>query len=585
MGLEQSFELTSVLKSLNFAESTVFEIPNEVLETAFNELRSRTERRRSTELILKKGFQFNAKEKLLVIPVGFITGDVTVSEIMLSCAKILGFKVTVYQDDSITYGLSGNADNILLGLLYSIGGPRNTKFTHSKNGRELGYAIGMSLRLKGEATRANVVGALRPNNFFFANNPNEVVVAANKKKIPISYGVKNTLVSIFNSADAGTIFYKVISSTLQFLGFQDIDPKDQLSLFENNIITFDDIIKKNWVEVWTENSKNPQLIQVRKATFPSRNALLLNEELDAIQSYTKPFFSSVEDLRNDYFNLLFRFGYSDFMSMVSKRYNVRHTILQNISSVTTKRLQSLRKILNMQDLKKKQVNRERLLTYLSRIEHPLEAFQEELQKILSASQRQVANSCLAIQHGIPPKFAVDFLLKKVLIAYEKYGIYENKNQVIIQPITADEQAIGLYESLYKKVCSCKRKVDLLRHYMSKVISAETSSYRGFLYKKILSLHDNILESYTGIEKQLEVHGRAVVKLMAFTVEFLESWTSNDLEILRHVSIWIERFAKLYSGTKKTNTLPQSEDQAMLAFIKEEIEAIKALTFSNKPLHH
>jgi hypothetical protein len=568
-------DFSSLLTDLDLASGKVSEIPANVLNAAYDELVSRANKRRSTELILKKGFQFNAKEKYLTIPKAFLTGDSTIAEIMLSCAKILDFRVTVYSDDKVNCALQNGSDNILLGLLYSIGGPRNTKLSHSKTGRDLGYAVGMSLRLKGEMKVFGLEGALRPNNFFFANNKEESYMLA-KKRIPIQYGVKQTLTSVFVSPDAGTIFYKVIASTLMSLGIKDMTPNDQELIINANIITFDEFIKKNWIEVWSDNAKNPQLLQVRKATFPSRNSLLLTEELNVIQLLTKPFFSSVEDIRSDYLNLLYTHGYTGLLKLVTKRYVVRHTILQNIASMTTKRLQYLRRILNIADLKKKQVTRERLVTYLSNLQTPLENFKEELKKILSSEQRKIAFKVLAADSGIETKQCFDFLLSKVLLAYKNNLVYATNKQVPqVKTVDPDEDAINLYETTYKKVNSMKRKSDLALKWIKSIVDSSTASHRGLLYRKVILLIPNFTVQYKEVTKALLEKKRDFVKLLAFTVEYLESWTESDLDSITSMYNFLLSFKDNYLETNKTTTLPEQQDARMVAICRKQLESIRA----------
>lgn len=498
-----------------------------------------------------------------------------------SAGGTVDFRVTVYTEDKMNCALMDGTDNILLGLLYAIGGPRNTKLSHSKTGRDLGYAIGMSLRLKGEMKTFNMEGALRPNNFYFANNKDESYTVS-RRKIPVLYGVKQALSTIFISPDAGSIFYKVVSSTLMSLGIKDMSPKDQELLVTGNVISFDDLIKKNWIEVWSDNARNPSLIQVRKATFPSRNSLLLNEELDVIQLLSKPFFSSVEDIRIDYHNLLYMHGYTGLVKLVSKRYMVRHTILQNIASMTTKRLQLLRKITNVADLKKKQVTRERLVTYLSNLQTPLENFKEELKKLLSSEQRKIAFKVLAADAGIATKQCYDFLLSKVLLAYKNNSVYANiKSVPLIKAVDPDEEAINVYENIYKKVCSMKRKSDLILKWIKMIVDSSTASHRGLLYRKIVLLMPSFQAQYKEVTTLLGEKRDAIVKLLAFTVDYLESWTNNDLDQITSVYNSLVHFTAYYAETSKTTTLPKDQDETMVAQCKKWLQASTTATAFTK----
>lgn len=543
---------------------------------------TRSNNRRTVETMLKRGFQFNTKEKRMVVPMAFLTQDHTISQIMLSCAKMLGFSVVCYQDAKLNCSIKNGYDDFFLGLLYSMGSPRNTKLSHSKVGRDLSYAIGMSLRLKGYVQRFNVEAALRPNNFFFANNNDEFILVQ-KRKVNISYGVKNAFLNPFESAAAGSIFYKVVSSTLMHIGLADLDQQSQDLFVTTNLLTFDDFVKKNWVEVWSEQrgSKTPTLVQVRKATFPSRNAMLLNEELDAIKLWTKPFFSSVEDLRNDFYGLLFLHGYTEFSKLLSKRYSVRHVILQNLASVTTKRLQAMRRSLNVTDLKKKSVTREKLVTFLSGIQSPIESFRGELNKILSNEQSLIAKGCLGAEIGIDGGQVIEFLLNKVAVAYVSHKVYDDKEKLSALKFTINEKKIALYEKCYKKQISCKRICDLVMHYMNQIVNAQTPDFRGLLYRKVLTLCDPYLLKWKEVREAMSNGYDELIKELSTTAKYFDALIQTDSELCHSISIFLADFAKRYNETAKVNTLPKSQDDSMAAFVKKSWEAISAAPLLKK----
>jgi hypothetical protein len=561
--------LVSSLEKIQFASGEVYSIPEDVINSAYEVLLSRTHERKSVEVLLKRGFQFNVKEQLLVIPVQFIQQDATIAEIMLSCAKLLGFKVTVYHDDKLNCNLKSGFDDFFLGILYAIGGPRNTKLAHSKTGRELAYAIGMSLRVKGEAKRWNVDGALRPNNFFFANNPNEAVMVQ-KKTFKIEYGVRNAFLAPFESVSAGTIFYKVVSSTLMHIGIYDMEVKAADTFFYSNLITFDDFVKKNWVEIWTETkSKKLELTQVRKATFPNRNALLLNEELEMFKTFTQPFFSSVEDLRKDYLDLLMSLGYSGFSSLLAKRFGVRHTILQNIASVTTKRLQAIRKVEGKTDIKKKQVTRDRLVSYLSKIPSPLLSLRAELGKLLNSEQRTIACSVLGAELGVDSHKVIDKLMSKIVPIYINNGIYKDEeSKVVKMGIQSDDKLIQTYEITYKKVISMKNKRDLIFSLIEKIHKSSTPEYRGMLYRKVYETCTPYITQWRDIEKLRTEMFDQLLTNMAITSTMLSAVTFSDLDKNKYIFDFCEDFKRNYEKTSRNKTLDKTDDQSILALVNK-----------------
>jgi hypothetical protein len=564
--------LDTKLESIQLTSGEVKQIPTEFLDRAFEQLVSRSKNRRGVEVMLKRGFQFDTKGKRLVIPLAFLQQDATIAQIMLSCAHLLGYSVMVYEDSKLNCNIKNGFDDFFLGLLYAIGGPRNTKLSHSKLGRELAYSIGMSIRMKGEARRWNLEGALRPNNFFFANNPTEAVVIS-RKRTAISYGVKNAFLAPFESVAAGTIFYKIVSSALMQVGIQDMSVEVGDLFFFSNIITFDDFVKKNWVEIYAEKGKKLELVQVRKATFPSRNALLLNEELDIIKLWTSPFFSSVEDLRKDYFNLLMTHGFAGFNALVSQRFGIRHTILQNIASVTTKRLQALRKTEASADIKKKQVTREKLVSYLSKIPSPLMSFRSELEKLLNQSQRQIAYSILGAQLGVDAFNVMDHLLSKILPVYVNQNIYKESEKGIGKQIyKPDDLVITLYETVYKKATSVKNTRNLIIDLMKKVSTAVTPEYRGMLYRKIYNLCDSVITKVEECRQAENEKYKELVKNLQITLTLFDGITLIDTDKNNYIYDFCRDFKACYLKTSMYSTLNVNEDSSMKGLIQKAIDS-------------
>lgn len=368
------------------------------------------------------------------------------------------------------------------------------------------------------------------------------------------------------------------------VGLSDMSDEMQQLFTFNNILSFDDIIKKNWVEVWSEQKgqKTPTLVQVRKATFPSRNAMLLNEELEIMKIISGPFFSSVEDLRKDYHDKLFELGYSEFAKLVSKRYGVRHVILQNIASVTTKRLQNLRKTVNIGDIKKKQVTRERLVTYLSQIKSPLESFSEELDKILSSEQKQICYGILAAEFGIEPSQVKSFLLLRIAKVYVNQKIYSGEADPIFKfSYEKDERKIASYELCYKKLVSCVRSCDLIQEILVRITRAETPDFRGILYRKLFSLCGPYITKFSEAKSAYNDSLPTIIKGCGVTVKYFDTLNVESMNYCGVLSNICASFVVEYKKTSMSNTLPKSQDETLAAWIKKVVDAERASTIFKK----
>jgi hypothetical protein len=268
--------------------------------------------------------------------------------------------------------------------------------------------------------------------------------------------------------------------------------------------------------------------------------------------------------------------------MISKRYGVRHVILQNIASVTTKRLQGIRRTLNIADLKKKQITRERLVTYLSTLDSPLLNFRDELSKLLNKEQLQVAYSIFAAEYGIDPSQVSDYLTTKIAKVYVDNKVYQvDKNAPPLIVFQKDEKKIASYEKCYKKLISCMRSCKLIEDIIFKITKAETPEYRGLLYKQVFSLCAPYTTKFNEVKAATDEQLALIIKSMSTTVSYFETLTNSDVEICGWFNNFCDMFEKEYSKTSKTNTLPKAQDEPLRAFVLKMVDSGRASTFFKK----
>jgi hypothetical protein len=305
--------------------------------------------------------------------------------------------------------------------------------------------------------------------------------------------------------------------------------------------------------------------------------MLLNEELDIIKLWTQPFFSSVEDLRKDYFDLLFDLGYNELNKRVAQRFGIRHTILQNIASVTTKRLQLVRATLGIADLKKKQVTREKLVTCLSKLESPLINFRSELEKILTSEQRSISVSILGAELGVDGN-VMEHLIQRIAQTYVTMGVYNVDKNLLKLSFSKNEEKIIAYEKFYKKSLSCNRSANLIINLLKKVNDAETADYRGMLYRRL----DIISSSYTlKFNEAKAAHTDncdAIVKSLHSNVSYIDTLSLIDWDKLRAVNDICLDFLVEYKKTNQTKTLKKDQDDSLAARIKKNLESQKDFLF-------
>jgi hypothetical protein len=121
----------------------------------------------------------------------------------------------------------------------------------------------------------------------------------------------------------------------------------------------------------------------------------------------------------------------------------------------------------------------------------------------------------------------------------------------------------------------KRKSDLALKWIKSIVDSSTASHRGLLYRKVILLIPNFTVQYKEVTKALLEKKRDFVKLLAFTVEYLESWTESDLDSITSMYNFLLSFKDNYLETNKTTTLPEQQDARMVAICRKQLESIRA----------
>jgi hypothetical protein len=311
--------------------------------------------------------QINVTERLIVVPATFKNPDNSIGHAILRWSRRLNYKIKVipYYEDKMT-DISDWNDKIGMGIFMSsdeLEGKCLFRFTKKQDPYEVGRTCVRSAQILGAlATIGHGPETLKLNDFYFGNAgaKKKGIVKAyqeqlleekggtgkKKKREPEEYWT-HSAPALFREHE----WRKELSDLLIQLLRQSYVLVDEDTLWTGIVpytVTYSEVVQAycaREVVVEPQRGKRPALTKLRVPSKPKANALLLKDELRIIDTVSAPLWQPTpwEKLSQaDWAEALFANGLSKIREDLVKLYTARGNFLSKLSSVTTKRLQTLR---------------------------------------------------------------------------------------------------------------------------------------------------------------------------------------------------------------------------------------------------
>jgi hypothetical protein len=205
------------------------------------------------------------------------------------------------------------------------------------------------------------MAALKKNHFFFGNNPNEMTQTRGK----VPFVIKDTLLAYMNS-DYGDQIYGIIISLLEFLELKNLTDEEYNNTIEKSLESFDEVLQSFARPIFTPSIKGRRTQRgVRLPSKPNTSPLLLKEEMDFINKFISPIYQDLEDLKKNWVSKVFTTDWDTIIKSISIVMDERWKLLEKFASITTKRLQQIRKIdADAKGLRKAQIQRKHVVALL-----------------------------------------------------------------------------------------------------------------------------------------------------------------------------------------------------------------------------
>jgi len=397
-----------------------------------------------------------------VLPESFMAEDSILGHMITDFAYITGAKIKLNEKEPGKKTELFDED-FITGLWFGIYSNTVQKLNRNKVGYELGRTCTYALTVKNLFARDPYLGlgALKPDNFFFGNAPNE-----NVKKGKSVYVIKHRLRSYFENSNLGDAIFGILNATVSKVMFSNLSDPD-ITVVEQNIIPFDQVLIKHYPSYVVQGKKGKAKEQ-RKPN-PIRNSpLLFKEEVEILQNLTAPLFSDLWAFEKDYIGQVRARGFSELNQRIKETISVRLEILQRFANRTKIRLQDIRKITEQPKKRKATVVRDDIVALAKSEPNPAARLYQELLYVMGGQNIQRLISQAYNKKFSTLEAAKLFLLRKCYDIYVKLKITTHEIVIPNELMSLRESEEIEFEKAYKAIFEFDKKYTKARFNIDRI---------------------------------------------------------------------------------------------------------------------
>jgi hypothetical protein len=362
----------------------------------------------------------------------------------------------------IDYEITGAYDNnLILGIWLGLFATGHLNRRRGKKSLEKGRTMIQALLTKNifKDHPSLGEGALVKDNFFFGNNPNEVMWV-DKKQFSVDFAIKTAINSFFKDKDTAKAVFTMITQTASHVKDTYILDVEYRKLINHNIIPLDIVISRSYPvsrnKVQVSRNRTEIETKVRKPNPIRSSPLYLPDEIDLIKKLTHPIFTEMEGLHEDYLSKVMTETFPGLEKSIQENVHLRVTLLERFAKTTKERLQEVRKLPGADiKLKKAKVSTAQI---------------EDLLKTRSDPATQLKREVLTILGDLPIHDLVPLAMKKkvssanaeAFLYNECYSVYQtDRMRKIISEQRTDPptQDLGLSNGNFDAPIKAVREIE------------------------------------------------------------------------------------------------------------------------------
>jgi len=339
--------------------------------------------------VAKVGYYSEGEKITVVLPKNIFETDNIVGAMFYDLLEKLGWEIKVSRTESLIARDPSLENNFLLGFWFGFLSTSLHKRGRNKKNYELGRTLSFSMCVKAYFANHPSLGAkaLVKDNWFYGNNTSESLSEKGRPTIPVPYMTPGAWSSQFTSGPAkelfGVLLHVAKGFQLQFLEAEALD-----NTIAANIASFDDVMRSFTRQIGPSiiRKDKKKAITIKKAknpVLPRRSPLLINAEGEFIHKLLLPFWDPLDEIKKDYIRWIKSNSFEGLITYIRGVFNNRWSILTKYSTMTTKRLQELRKKSEeLKNIRKATVSQQQAERIPKERQHPIDEFYKEITELI-----------------------------------------------------------------------------------------------------------------------------------------------------------------------------------------------------------
>jgi hypothetical protein len=327
------------------------------------------------------------KEKRILIPKGIINDEANLIGLMIGkLACDMGYGLELYNSTKYSYDEpTREVRNFFLGMCIGTDDLINLKIRVRNDIVETGRACSFAIRVRGHFRNKLWLGteALRRDQTFFGNDPK----VDKKTKALSEYMILDSYLAQYLSdkTEVGEL-RRLITACLESVGLSGMEPHNLKACISSNVVSYSDIIdrfrRKPLGEMKPKKRDGKKSELGKLPEKPSSSPLITKEEMDEYHTLTTFIWSALDPYTKEYMERLNTETYKGLVARVQSVFNIRWEMLTAFATVTTRRLQELKKLEEDKKITKRKVDESALAKLLTRRRDPVLTWYRERSDLL-----------------------------------------------------------------------------------------------------------------------------------------------------------------------------------------------------------
>jgi hypothetical protein len=392
---------------------------------------------------LSEGFSpmYIAQSRTIVLPKQLMEGYEDGRELFAVLSKRLKLTVRTYSDESFKIGDLPKTDlEFLRGVIHGVWGDEPIALHAKKSDFEEGRTLVRAAQIVGDFALNGHLDLLWKNHKLFSNNPGEVSMSNKTPVIPLKERLKRCFLS--HEKALADLAYTLLKKTSHTVPDEELSKHILHCTMSYGAYVNLHFKQKRAVQNTKRKKQSNEISKIPQK--PSSSSILKKSELKIILDihnsvFREPSFARKHD---EWVYAIWNGDKDAILDTIKHDMGARTLFLQKLGSLTTRRLNRIRKFLNSPSKRKADITPAELVSYLESRKAPLDEYLMEVISLQTPNTESWLKQCLGVESGYELS-TISIEQKSVLKAnllelLQEDEFYTKASQ---PPVKEDEQAV------------------------------------------------------------------------------------------------------------------------------------------------